>query len=246
MRDIGKNIRQFREEKNMTQEELAEQLFVTRQTVSNYETGRSRPDVETLIRIAEVLGTDVNTVIYGKEIPPEQRRQKLLFWIGLTLTAVLDIAWFTLYPICQEYKGRTFDAVPTMWLVITVLYGFLLCLGWTIPQGFHALLGAKRLTADRTKWIRCGCLVLIISWFVLALLPVADATRLSVIQWQRMKTHTGFSSADFQLPQPWQSIVWNPVSSWLLFYISKYWAVIPVFGAVLWFSGFPKGRIEAE
>lgn len=41
MRDIGKNIRQARERKGYSQEQLAELLFVTRQTVSNYETGLS-------------------------------------------------------------------------------------------------------------------------------------------------------------------------------------------------------------
>ena len=55
MRDIGKNIRDLRIQRNMTQDELAEKLFVTRQTVSNYETGKSRPDIEMLERIAEVL-----------------------------------------------------------------------------------------------------------------------------------------------------------------------------------------------
>lgn len=45
MRDIGKNIRQLRIQKNMTQDELAQKLFVTRQTVRNYETGKSKPDV---------------------------------------------------------------------------------------------------------------------------------------------------------------------------------------------------------
>lgn len=35
MRDIGKNIRDLRESKGLTQEELAARLFVTRQTVSN-------------------------------------------------------------------------------------------------------------------------------------------------------------------------------------------------------------------
>lgn len=41
MRDIGKNIKYLREEKHLTQDQLAERLFVTRQTVSNYETGDS-------------------------------------------------------------------------------------------------------------------------------------------------------------------------------------------------------------
>ena len=41
MRDIGKNIRQARERKGCSQEQLAELLFVTRQTISNYETGDS-------------------------------------------------------------------------------------------------------------------------------------------------------------------------------------------------------------
>ena len=42
MRDIGKNIRSLRMQKGMTQEQFAEKLFVTRQTVSNYETGVSQ------------------------------------------------------------------------------------------------------------------------------------------------------------------------------------------------------------
>ena len=42
MRDIGKNIRDLRKRQNMTQDELAARLFVTRQTVSNYENGVSQ------------------------------------------------------------------------------------------------------------------------------------------------------------------------------------------------------------
>ena len=49
MANISKNIKQIRIKNNMTQEELAEALFVTRQTISNYETGKSNPDVDTII-----------------------------------------------------------------------------------------------------------------------------------------------------------------------------------------------------
>ena len=55
MRDIGIHIQQARQDKNMTQEDLAQAIHTTRQTVSNYETGRSRPDADTLVLLAQVL-----------------------------------------------------------------------------------------------------------------------------------------------------------------------------------------------
>ncbi len=54
--DIGKKIQTRRLEKNMTQEQLAEKLFVTPQSVSQWENGRSFPDILKLKDIASVLG----------------------------------------------------------------------------------------------------------------------------------------------------------------------------------------------
>ena len=44
MRDIGANIRRARTRRRLTQDDLAQTVHTTRQTISNYETGRSRPD----------------------------------------------------------------------------------------------------------------------------------------------------------------------------------------------------------
>ena len=55
MRDIGKNIKDLRIRAKLTQEELAEKLFVTRQTVSNYENGKSRPDVDMIVKIGQFV-----------------------------------------------------------------------------------------------------------------------------------------------------------------------------------------------
>lgn len=49
----------------LTQEELAEKLSVTRQAISNYETGKTQPDIETLIKIASILEVSVEELIYG-------------------------------------------------------------------------------------------------------------------------------------------------------------------------------------
>ena len=66
MSNIGKNISKFRKEQEMTQDQLAERLHVTRQAVSNWENGKAQPDVETLGQLAECLGVSVETMIYGK------------------------------------------------------------------------------------------------------------------------------------------------------------------------------------
>ena len=70
MADIGRNIKRLRQQKGMSQEALAEKLAVTRQTVSNYELSRSQPDIETLKTLAEVLGTNIETLIYGPRPNP--------------------------------------------------------------------------------------------------------------------------------------------------------------------------------
>lgn len=228
----------------MTQDELAEKLFVTRQTVSNYETGRSRPDVEMLTKIAEILGVDANTVIYGKQEPPQLRQEKLRLAVAAGITLVLAVLWFWLEPVFRSHKSTTYDAVPLQLLAIVELPAFLMMLGWTVMQGCHVFLGAKRPKEERVKWLRRGLLIALAAWLLLTLPPLADMIRLDVTRWQWMKTHTSYSSADFVLAEPWQSIVWNPVSYWLLWGTLNYWAVFPFLGAGLWLGGVPmrKGK----
>lgn len=62
---INESIKTFRENKNMTQAELAEKLYVTRQAVSNWETGKSEPDIDTLNKIAVALDVSIEELIYG-------------------------------------------------------------------------------------------------------------------------------------------------------------------------------------
>lgn len=69
---LGEKIASARKEKGMTQEMLAEQLGVTRQAVSRWETGLSVPDAGMLVRIAGALDTTVNDLLGEEE--PEQGR----------------------------------------------------------------------------------------------------------------------------------------------------------------------------
>ena len=91
MANIAKNIRRLRTAQNMTQDQLAERLHVTRQTVSNYETGKSQPDIDTIVRLAEALQTDPNTLIYGIPTPPERKREYIHLAIAAAIALVLVI-----------------------------------------------------------------------------------------------------------------------------------------------------------
>ena len=55
MTKIGKNIKSNRTKLGITQEELAEKINVTRQAVSNWENGKTEPDIETLTKIAQIF-----------------------------------------------------------------------------------------------------------------------------------------------------------------------------------------------
>lgn len=60
---IGKNVRVFRKQNGLTQEELAGRLGVTYQAVSKWENGATAPDISLLPEIAAVLGTSIDTLL---------------------------------------------------------------------------------------------------------------------------------------------------------------------------------------
>jgi len=97
MASVGKHIRRIRTERHMTQEQLAEKLFVTRQAVSAWETGKAQPDVETLERIAGALEADVAEVIYGTSQSPNLRKLKRRWaLIGGAFVTILAIIFIIL------------------------------------------------------------------------------------------------------------------------------------------------------
>lgn len=175
MRDIGKNIRDLREAAGMTQEMLADRLFVTRQTVSNYERGASRPDLDMLLRIAQELDTDANAILYGPPQTPQQRSAHLAFRIpaavlaGLIPVSLILHRWFGLlmrdqYIIAPNLTLRTvFD--PAFWTLA----------GWCLVSGIVLFLGVrekprKSLIRRIILGILAGCLLIqlpaVVFWWV--------------------------------------------------------------------------------
>lgn len=63
--DFGKNIKDIRKELNLTQEEFAQRLNVTRQAVSNWENNRNLPDIEMLLTMSSVFHISLDILILG-------------------------------------------------------------------------------------------------------------------------------------------------------------------------------------
>ena len=68
----GKLIRRYRQEKQMTQKELAERLHVTNKAVSKWERGKNYPDFLLLPALAQILGTTVSDLL-GLEEPVKEK-----------------------------------------------------------------------------------------------------------------------------------------------------------------------------
>jgi transcriptional regulator with XRE-family HTH domain len=69
MSDFSTNLKKLRKKENMSQDSLAEQLNVSRQTVSSWERGKSYPDLDMLVLICDALHTTPDRLLY----PPEKR-----------------------------------------------------------------------------------------------------------------------------------------------------------------------------
>lgn len=63
--ELGKQIRKCRQDVGMTQEELAERIFVTRQTVSNWENDRSYPDIKSLLMLSSLFDVSLDLLVKG-------------------------------------------------------------------------------------------------------------------------------------------------------------------------------------
>ena len=63
--DFNEQIKRLRKENNLTQEEMAKKLNVTRQAISNWENNRNLPDFEMIILIAETFDVSLDELILG-------------------------------------------------------------------------------------------------------------------------------------------------------------------------------------
>ena len=74
--EFSNRLYQLRKQKGMSQEELANRLNVSRQTVSKWEVGDSTPDMEKLVAISDLFEVSLDQLVMGKEPVTEKSGEK--------------------------------------------------------------------------------------------------------------------------------------------------------------------------
>lgn len=171
MRDIGKNIKQLRQIKNMTQDELAEKLFVTRQTISNYEIGRTRPDVDMLTKMAEVLDADIHALLYGLPEPVSRKKEIIKTCVAVASVILLFAASLYLGKAAKEHSAMNYEFGPLLWVTIVLRSIAYFAAGWTLLQALGTFTKLTPFSFFRGKWVRVAVLAGIVVYVVL-MLPI--------------------------------------------------------------------------
>lgn len=117
MMNIGEKIKEKRSSMNLTQQELAAQLNVSRSTVSNWEVGRNYPDIEMIVNISNLLDVSLDVLLKGDDqvvakiandtkIRKIQSRRILLLSLLITLIIISSLYIYLTFYSMQTITGE--------------------------------------------------------------------------------------------------------------------------------------------
>lgn len=125
--ELSSQIKKYRTELGLSQEELAEKVYVTRQTVSNWETGKSYPDIHSLLLLGTLFDLSLDQLIKGdletmKEIINEQEVKKFNRYSTI-LSVLFALAIASAVPLFMWLEVYAFIPFGVLWAV-TLFFAF--------------------------------------------------------------------------------------------------------------------------
>ena len=102
--ELSRQLKTRREEQGLSQDEVAKAIFVSRQTISNWETDKTYPDVQSLLLLSQLYDTSIDELVRGdagriqQVVERDSRKMRLLSYgmIGFSLLAFLFLLGFSL------------------------------------------------------------------------------------------------------------------------------------------------------
>ena len=112
--NIGKHLKTLREKNNLTQEQLADKLFVSRSNVSKWERNISLPDAETLLELSKIFNVSVDDILLGNDkndssgvlnIYKQIEKQKKVM-LNICVSSIIIILLFLIYYFLSFYNSN--------------------------------------------------------------------------------------------------------------------------------------------
>ena len=128
---IGERITSLRNERNISQGQIANALNVSRQAVSKWENDLSSPDTLNLIRLADLLNTDVEYLATGKLLPPSPSPAPIVVNLVKHEDRIVEVEKIVEKPVVKRVIRVKYRRNPLEYIVLGIVclvIGFLL--GW--------------------------------------------------------------------------------------------------------------------
>ncbi|MBR4083554.1 MAG: helix-turn-helix transcriptional regulator [Lachnospiraceae bacterium] len=109
---IGSFLRELRNEKNLSQEQLAEEFGVTSRSISRWENGNTMPDISIIIELADFYDVDIREIIHG-----ERKSENMDKELKDTLVTVADYT--------NNENGKIMQSAVNMAIVASIIFGII-------------------------------------------------------------------------------------------------------------------------
>ena len=119
--ELNEQIKKYRTEMNLSQEELAEKIYVTRQSVSNWENGKTYPDIHSLLLLGSLFGISLDQLVKGDiEIMKKEIKKAEIIKMkryGRTYTLMLIATAVSAVPLFMWLGVWTFIPWGIIWAI---------------------------------------------------------------------------------------------------------------------------------
>lgn len=134
--EFGEKLQLLRKQNNLTQEQLAAQLYVSRTAVSKWESGKGYPNIDSLKCISKLFGVSIDELLMGEELITlaEDENRRNLGQIFNLAYGIFDfiIVSFLVLPLFTQEIGGHFLSVPFFKLTDKPIWGILLSAGFIL------------------------------------------------------------------------------------------------------------------
>ena len=156
--DFNKKLQALRKQKNLTQEELAQRLFVSRTAVSKWESGKGYPNIDSLKQIATFFDTTVDELLSTDEILDlaQSESTKAQTHLRDLVSGLLDIATSTLLflPLFAQNSGNVIKESSLLNLTAASPYLKITYLGLVCAVIFIGLLTLTLQSFEHPFWVK--------------------------------------------------------------------------------------------